>query len=75
MVLNNHPFNKDMEARLGILVRLANDANCCAVAEALMGAVPEVLSNADAVFGVILGTGVGGGWVLHGKVRNERQGI
>jgi len=74
-VLNNHPFNKDLEARLGIPVRLANDANCFAVAEALMGAVPEVLPNAEAGFGVILGTGVGGGWVLHGKVRNGRQGI
>ncbi len=74
-VLNGQPFNKDLEARLGIPVRLANDANCFAVAEALMGAVPEVLPRAEAVFGVILGTGVGGGWVLHGKVRNGRQGI
>jgi len=74
-VLNNQPFNKDLEAMLGIPVRLANDANCFAVAEALMGAVPEVMPNADAVFGVILGTGVGGGWVLNGKVRNGRQGI
>jgi len=74
-VLNNQPFNKDLEAMLGIPVRLANDANCFAVAEALMGAVPEVMPNAEAVFGVILGTGVGGGWVLNGKVRNGRQGI
>jgi len=74
-VLNNHPFHTDLEARLGISVRLANDANCFAVAEALMGAVPEVMPNAEAVFGVILGTGVGGGWVLNGKVRNGRQGI
>lgn len=74
-VLNGQAFNKDLEARLGIPVHLANDANCFAVAEALMGAVPEVLPGAEAVFGVILGTGVGGGWVLHGKVRNGRQGI
>ncbi|MDO8366179.1 MAG: ROK family protein [Saprospiraceae bacterium] len=74
-VLNKQPFNKDLEARLGIPVRLANDANCFAVAEALMGAVPEVMPNAEVVFGIILGTGVGGGWVMHGKVRNGRQGI
>jgi predicted NBD/HSP70 family sugar kinase len=74
-VLNGQTFDKDLEALLGIPVRLANDANCFAVAEALMGAVPEVLPQAQAVFGVILGTGVGGGWVLNGKVRNGRQGI
>ncbi len=74
-VLNNQAFNKDLEARLGIPVRLANDANCFAVAEALMGAVPEVVPNAAVVFGVILGTGVGGGWVINGKVRNGSQGI
>ncbi len=74
-VLNGQPFNKDLEARLGIPVRLANDANCFAVAEALMGAVPAAMPNAEAVFGVILGTGVGGGWVINGKVLNGRQGI
>ncbi|MFN0037269.1 MAG: ROK family protein [Saprospiraceae bacterium] len=74
-VLNGQPFNKDLEARLGVPVRLANDANCFAVAEALMGAVPEAMPNAEVVFGVILGTGVGGGWVVRGKVLNGRQGI
>lgn len=75
LVLNEKPFNQDLESKIGLPVRLANDANCFAVAEALMGAVPEILPNAEAVFGVILGTGVGGGWVLNGKVRNGRQGI
>ncbi|MFN0175789.1 MAG: ROK family protein [Saprospiraceae bacterium] len=74
-VLNENPFNQDLEAKLGIPVRLANDANCFAVAEALMGAVPEVMPNAEVVFGVILGTGVGGGLVVRGKVINGRQGI
>ena len=74
-VLNNHPFNTDLEVKLGIPVRLANDANCFAVAEALMGAVPDALPNAEVVFGVILGTGVGGGWVIRGKVLHGRQGI
>jgi predicted NBD/HSP70 family sugar kinase len=74
-VLNDQPFDRDLVQALGIPVRLANDANCFAVAEALMGAVPEAVPDATAVFGVIMGTGVGGGWVLHGKVRNGRQGI
>ncbi len=69
------PFDKDLSARLGIPVKLANDANCFAMAEAHMGAVPEVLPNAEVVFGVIMGTGVGGGLVVHGKVINGRQGI
>ena len=73
--LNGQPFNKDLEARLGIPVKLANDANCFAVAEALMGAVPDALPNAPVVFGIIMGTGVGGGWVVDGKVINGRQGI
>lgn len=73
--LNGQPFHLDLEKKLGVPVRLANDANCFAVAEALLGRVPHVLPNAEAVFGVILGTGVGGGWVIHGKVINGRQGI
>jgi len=73
--LNGKPFNVDLEKKLGVPVRLANDANCFAVAEALLGRVPDVLPNAEVVFGVILGTGVGGGWVIHGKVINGRQGI
>lgn len=73
--LNGKPFNVDLEKVLGIPVKLANDANCFAVAEALLGAVPDVLPNAEVVFGIIMGTGVGGGWVLRGKVHNGRQGI
>lgn len=73
--LNGQPFNVHLEERLGIPVSLANDANCFAVAETLMGAVPDVLPNAEVVFGVIMGTGVGGGWMLRGRVHNGRQGI
>lgn len=69
------PFDKDLEKRLGVPVRLANDANCFAMAEALLGAVPEVLPAAEVVFGVILGTGVGGGLVIRQQVLNGRQGI
>lgn len=73
--LNGRPFHIDLEQKLGYPVRLANDANCFAVAEALMGAVPDALPKAEVVFGVIMGTGVGGGWVVRGKVLNGRQGI
>lgn len=73
--LNGKPFNKDLEAKLGIPVRLANDANCFAVAEALMGAAANIKPAPRVVFGVIMGTGVGGGWVVDGKVLNGKQGI
>lgn len=73
--LNGKPFDQDLEKALGFPVKLANDANCFAVAEAHMGAVPDLLPNAEVVFGVILGTGVGGGIVVNGKVLNGRQGI
>ena len=58
------PLGRDLEAVLGRPVRLANDANCFAVSEAVDGAG----RGADVVFGVILGTGVGGGLVIGGKV-------
>ena len=74
-VLNGRPLHKDLEEKLGKEVRMSNDANCFAVAEALMGAVPKVAPSAQVVFGVILGTGVGGGVVVNGKVINGRHGI
>lgn len=58
----------DLEARLGRPVRLANDANCFALSEAVDGAG----QGAASVFGVILGTGVGGGLVIGGKLH---QGV
>ncbi len=73
--LNGRPFNVDLERVIGVPIRLANDANCFAIAEALMGAAPEALPNAEVVFGVIMGTGVGGGLVVRGKVISGRQGI
>ncbi|MCB9333300.1 MAG: ROK family protein [Lewinellaceae bacterium] len=75
LALMGKPFDKDLAKKLGVPVRLANDANCFAVAEALMGAVPEKVPDAEVVFGVILGTGVGGGLVVRGKVIHGRQGI
>jgi fructokinase len=61
--LNGRPLGKDLETRLGRPVRLMNDANCFAISEAADGAG----ADAEVVFGVILGTGVGGGVVVHGK--------
>jgi fructokinase len=59
-VLNGMPLDRDLEARLGRPIRMENDANCLALSEAVDGAA----SNARVVFGVILGTGVGGGIVI-----------
>jgi len=62
--LIGHPFSADLAARLGREVRCANDANCFALSEATDGAG----SGHRVVFGVILGTGVGGGIVVDGRV-------
>ena len=72
--MNDQPMHEDLEKALGITVKLANDANCFALAEALMGAGKNY-PNAELVFGVILGTGVGGGLVVHGKIINGHHGI
>jgi len=62
--LIGRPFKQDLEAALGREVRMANDANCFALSEATDGAG----RGARVVFGVILGTGVGGGVVVDGRV-------
>jgi fructokinase len=62
--LNGQPLCQDLERRLGRQVRLANDANCFALSEAVDGAA----SGAAVVFGVIIGTGTGGGIVVDRKV-------
>jgi len=62
--LNGRPFGTDLERALGRPVRLANDANCFALSEATDGAG----AGASVVFGVILGTGVGGAVVSNGAV-------
>ena len=73
--MNGRPMAADLTKALGVEVRLANDANCFALAETLMGAVQEVNPNAEVVFGIIMGTGVGGGLVVHGQVINGFHGI
>ena len=62
--LIGRPFARDLAAALGRPVRLANDANCFALSEASDGAA----AGAKVVFGVILGTGVGGGVIVDGQV-------
>ena len=65
------PLRRDMEKIFGRRVRLANDANCFALSEASDGAA----TGAATVFGVIAGTGVGGGVVVDGKVLGGAHGI
>ena len=62
--LIGRPLQTDLEAALGRPVRLANDANCFTLSEAVDGAA----AGFDSVFGVILGTGVGGGIAIGGRV-------
>lgn len=69
--LNGKPLKADLERALGIPFHLANDANCLAAAEARFGAA----RGASVVFAVILGTGVGGGIAIDGKVIHGTQGI
>lgn len=69
--LNGRRFGKDLEAALGRPVRLANDANCLALSEAIDGAG----AGAANVFGVILGTGCGGGLVIDGKLIEGAHGV
>jgi fructokinase len=61
--LNGRPLQRDVEAALARSVRFANDANCFALSEATDGAA----AGCSSVFGVILGTGVGGGIVIAGR--------
>ncbi len=63
-VLNGRPLDRDLARAAGREVRVENDANCFALAEAMAGAG----QGAEVVFGVILGTGVGGGIVAGGRV-------
>jgi fructokinase len=69
--LNGKPLRRDLETVLARPVRLANDANCFALSEASDGAA----AGAATVFGVIAGTGVGGGVVIDGKVIGGAHGV
>jgi len=65
------PLKEDLEKLLEQKIFMENDANCFAVAEAKMGAA----QNFDVVFGVIIGTGVGGGIVMNGKLHKGKSFI
>ncbi len=69
--INAQPFGRDLEAALGRPVRLANDANCFALSEAIDGAG----IGANTVFGVIIGTGCGGAIVHRGRLLDGPHGI
>jgi predicted NBD/HSP70 family sugar kinase len=71
--LNGRPFREDLQARLGRRIAVDNDANCSTLAEARLGAAAPHVGGI--VFGVILGTGVGGGVAVHGEIWSGAQGI
>jgi fructokinase len=73
--LNGMPLKKDLEEILQLPVELANDANCFALAETQLGIVWEKHPDARIVFGIIMGTGVGGGIVINGKIWDGHHGI
>jgi fructokinase len=65
------PLKDDLQKSLGKKIEMENDANCFTMAEATMGAAVKY----DVVFGVIMGTGVGGGIVINGKIHKGRTYI
>lgn len=71
VVLNDQAFAQDLEAALSRPIRVANDANCFALSEAVDGAG----AGAEVVFGVILGTGVGGGVVAAKRALSGRNAV
>lgn len=69
--LNGMPLDKDLAEAAGKPVKIANDGNCLALSEALDGAA----KGAGSVLAVILGTGIGGGLVINGKIVGGANGI
>ncbi|WP_076069827.1 ROK family protein [Sphingomonas montana] len=69
--LNGRRFREDLETALGRPVRMANDANCLALSEAVDGAA----AGAGSAFAVIVGTGCGGGLVIDGRIVEGANGI
>jgi len=64
-------LKEDLEKKLGQKISMENDANCFAMAESTLG----VAKGFDVVFGIIMGTGVGGGIVINGKIHQGRTNI
>ncbi len=69
--MNGRPFREDLESRLAREIRIENDANCFALSEALGGAARDY----PVVFGVIIGTGTGGGLVVDGRLLDGPHAI
>jgi fructokinase len=69
--LNGRDLQSDLEKRLARKIAIANDANCFVLSEATDGAG----AGAEIVFGVIAGTGIGGGIAIHGKVLSGAHGL
>jgi fructokinase len=78
LTLNGKAMDRDLSARLGRPVRVANDANCFVLSETVDGAATPAagakLPKPDVVFGATLGTGVGGGFVIDGVVQSGANG-
>lgn len=76
--LNGRAIDRDLAARLGRPVRVANDAHCFVLSEVMDGAATAsagtIPARPDVVFGATLGTGVGGGFVIDGKVHGGANG-
>jgi predicted NBD/HSP70 family sugar kinase len=75
VAMNGKPMKKDLEALVNVKVEMANDADCFALAETRFGVVKEHFPDARVVFGIIMGTGVGGGLVIDGHAIVGLQGI
>ena len=69
--LIGHDLKNDLQNTLNQNIAIENDANCFALAEATLGAG----KNSNLVFGVIMGTGVGGGIIINGKIHRGRTNI
>ena len=68
------PLKEDLEKKIGKTILMENDANCFAMAEAKLGAAASEYAH-GIIFGVIMGTGIGGGIVIDGKLHPGRTNI
>ena len=73
--LNGQALKADLESKLNRTFIMANDANCFALAEAKMGVVKDHITEPKLVFGIIMGTGVGGGLILNNQAHIGLHGI
>jgi fructokinase len=75
VAMNDQPMKQDLERLLELSLTMANDADCFALAETQLGVVKQEFPEARVVFGIIMGTGVGGGIVVDGKAIIGLHGI